>query len=185
MQPNPGTSNCASSQFSMLPLILRRSFQTTKLLKPRLSQPSKPQRRPFHCSTTMSAGAAETDTQAAQVANTTGITPESLKSTLAEKLAAQHVDVMDISGTSRRKSLISYFTNPLFAKIDKRAPSRYKIGGCGQSFQAIIVSAQFEKKNSLARHRLVNSALKTEIAAIHAWTPKCYTPEEWRKRQAE
>jgi stress-induced morphogen len=56
------------------------------------------------------------------------------------------------------------------------------LGGCGQAFQAIIVSPLFEKKNSLARHRLVNSALKTEIAAIHAWTPKCFTPEEWEKR---
>lgn len=54
------------------------------------------------------------------------------------------------------------------------------IGGCGQAFQAVIVSPQFESKNMLARHRLVNSVLKAEIAAIHAWTPKCYTPEQWQ-----
>ena len=59
------------------------------------------------------------------------------------------------------------------------------LGGCGQSFQAMIVSPLFEKKNSLARHRLVNSALKAEIAAIHAWTPKCFTPEEWEKKQSQ
>merc|ERR1712187_756337 len=53
-------------------------------------------------------------------------------------------------------------------------------GGCGQAFMAIIVSPQFESKNMLARHRLVNAALKEEIAAIHAWTPKCYTPEQWQ-----
>ena len=52
-------------------------------------------------------------------------------------------------------------------------------------FQAMIVSPLFEKKNSLARHRLVNSALKVEIAAIHAWTPKCFTPEEWEKKQLQ
>ena len=57
------------------------------------------------------------------------------------------------------------------------------LGGCGQAFNAMIVSQQFEKKTALARHRLVNSALKAEIAAIHAWTPKCFTPEEWRKKQ--
>jgi len=57
--------------------------------------------------------------------------------------------------------------------------------GCGQAFNAIIVSPLFEKKNSLARHRLVNSALKEEIAAIHAWTPKCMTPEEWEKKQTQ
>ena len=58
------------------------------------------------------------------------------------------------------------------------------VGGCGQAFEAMIVSPQFVKKNTLARHRLVNSALKAEIAAIHAWTPKCMTPEEWEKKQA-
>ena len=57
------------------------------------------------------------------------------------------------------------------------------LGGCGQAFEAMIVSPQFSGKGSLARHRLVNSALKEEIAAIHAWTPRCLTPEEWEKRQ--
>ena len=45
-------------------------------------------------------GAAETDVPAAAVANTSGITPSSLKSTLTEKLEAEHVDVEDISGRS-------------------------------------------------------------------------------------
>lgn len=58
-------------------------------------------------------------------------------------------------------------------------------GGCGQAFEAIIVSPLFAKKTSLARHRLVNSALKVEIAAIHAWTPKCFTPEEWQNKKAQ
>jgi stress-induced morphogen len=50
-------------------------------------------------------------------------------------------------------------------------------------YEAIIVSPQFEKKMTLARHRLVNAALKAEIAKIHAWTPKCFTPAEWEKKQ--
>lgn len=45
------------------------------------------------------------------------------------------------------------------------------------------MSPQFEKKNTLARHRLVNAALKDEIAAIHAWSPKCFSVEEWERRQ--
>ncbi|PGH04381.1 hypothetical protein GX51_03540 [Blastomyces parvus] len=91
----------------------------------------------------------------ADTANTSGITAASLKDTLIAKLDAQHVEIEDMSG------------------------------GCGQAFQAIIVSPQFDKKTMLARHRLVNSALKTEIAAIHAWTPKCYTPEQWETVQKE
>lgn len=46
-------------------------------------------------------GAAETDTQAAAVANTSGITTQSLTATLREKLDASHVDINDISGTKK------------------------------------------------------------------------------------
>jgi len=83
------------------------------------------------------------------------LTPSKLKAALTQKLNAPYVAVEDISG------------------------------GCGQSFEAIVVSSEFEKKTALARHRLVNSALKEEIASIHAWTAKCYTPEQWEKMKAE
>lgn len=53
-------------------------------------------------------------------------------------------------------------------------------GGCGQAFAVVIVSSVFEGKNKLVRHRLVNTALKEEIAAIHAFTQKGFTPEEWK-----
>ncbi|CAH2354993.1 bolA-like protein 2 [[Candida] railenensis] len=52
-------------------------------------------------------------------------------------------------------------------------------GGCGQAFAVIIVSPLFKGKNKLMRHRLVNSSLKEEIASIHAFTQKGFTPEEW------
>lgn len=84
-----------------------------------------------------------------------GVKIEELKEKLAVQLEAQYVDIEDLSG------------------------------GCGQAFQAIIVSSRFEKKNMLARHRLVNSVVKNEIAAIHAWTPRCYTPEQWEKLEEE
>ncbi|KAJ5733951.1 hypothetical protein N7493_002737 [Penicillium malachiteum] len=93
----------------------------------------------------------------AAMADTSGVTAESLKLKLTEQLQAQHVEIEDLSVLCA--------------------------GGCGQAFQAVIVSPQFESKNMLARHRLVNSVLKAEIAAIHAWTPKCYTPEQWQALQ--
>lgn len=46
----------------------------------------------------MAAQAAETDAQATEAANTSGITPVSLRLTLTEKLEALYVDVEDISG---------------------------------------------------------------------------------------
>ncbi|OIW26743.1 bola-like protein [Coniochaeta ligniaria NRRL 30616] len=59
-----------------------------------------------------------------------------------------------------------------------------QLGGCGQAFTSLIVSPEFAGKNSLKRHRLVNTALKDEIALIHAWSAKCQTPEEWEKEKA-
>ncbi|OQE24743.1 hypothetical protein PENSTE_c007G09068 [Penicillium steckii] len=89
----------------------------------------------------------------AAMADTSGITTDSLQAKLISQLQADHVEIEDLSG------------------------------GCGQAFQAVIVSQQFAGKTMLARHRLVNAVLKEEIAAIHAWTPKCFTPEQWQAQQ--
>ncbi|KAJ4163976.1 hypothetical protein LMH87_005669 [Akanthomyces muscarius] len=79
------------------------------------------------------------------------ITDASMREIITQRLAAVHVEVADMSG------------------------------GCGQAFTSLIVSPQFQGLNSLKRHRLVNAALKEEIAAIHAWTAKCQTPDEWER----
>ncbi|KAI5303794.1 hypothetical protein KEM56_007177 [Ascosphaera pollenicola] len=83
------------------------------------------------------------------MASTTGVSAAGLKAKLEQALGAEHVQIVDTSG------------------------------GCGQSFAALIVSSAFQGKTLLARHRLVNAALKAEIAEIHAWTPRCLTPEQW------
>lgn len=77
------------------------------------------------------------------------ITADILKEIIQERLEASLVQVEDMSG------------------------------GCGQAFAVIIVSPVFQGKNKLMRHRLVNNKLKEEIAAIHAFTQKVFTPEEW------
>lgn len=56
-------------------------------------------------------------------------------------------------------------------------------GGCGQAYAVIIVSDIFLGKNKLARHRLVNSALKEEIGQIHAFTQKVFTVAEWDEQK--
>ncbi|KAK9368935.1 bola protein [Lipomyces kononenkoae] len=81
-----------------------------------------------------------------------GIASSHIDSIIRDRLNASHVQVDDISG------------------------------GCGQAFEVIIVSPLFVGKNMLMRHRLVNTALKEEISAIHAFTQKDYTPEEWQKK---
>jgi len=83
-----------------------------------------------------------------------GYSEEHLRSKLQEKLAAEHVEVTDVSD------------------------------GCGGKFEVVIVSNQFEGKALLARHRLVNSALEEELKTIHAFSQKTFTPEQWKQKQA-
>ncbi|GAN11465.1 conserved hypothetical protein [Mucor ambiguus] len=84
-----------------------------------------------------------------------GVTADALKAVIIEKLGAQHIEVEDLSA------------------------------GCGQMFEVVIVSPVFEGKRLLARHKLVNEALKEEISKVHAFTQKSYTPEEWEKKKTE
>lgn len=60
-----------------------------------------------------------------------------------------------------------------------------KKGGCGQIFEAVIVSEQFADKTRLMRHRIANTALKEEIACVHAWSQKLFTAAEWEKEVAK
>lgn len=114
------------------------------------------------------------------------ITDESLREAITQRLQATHVEVTDMSGAFC----------PFYPANAPRKPSKFKIaykanhdmihtGGCGQAFTSLIVSPQFVGLNSLKRHRVVNAALKDEIAIIHAWTAKCQTPEEHEKSNAE
>ncbi|KAF9171993.1 X-ray repair cross-complementing protein 6 [Mortierella sp. AD010] len=56
-------------------------------------------------------------------------------------------------------------------------------GGCGQNFEITIVSPLFEGKTTLQKHRLVNEALKDQIALVHAFSQKTLTPEQWKAQQ--
>ncbi|XP_048188486.1 bolA-like protein 2 [Perognathus longimembris pacificus] len=53
---------------------------------------------------------------------------------------------------------------------------------CATSFRVLVVSAKFEGKPLLQRHRLVNECLAKELQCIHAFELKTLTPEQWRKQ---
>jgi len=55
--------------------------------------------------------------------------------------------------------------------------------GCGQNYSIVLVSEIFEGKTTLMRHRLVNELLKDEIAKLHAFSQKTYTPMQWAAQQ--
>ncbi|CAO1628873.1 unnamed protein product [Parajaminaea phylloscopi] len=52
-------------------------------------------------------------------------------------------------------------------------------GGCGQAFDVVIVSPVFQGLPTLKRHRLVNDRLKDQIAQLHAFSQKTYTPAQY------
>jgi stress-induced morphogen len=55
--------------------------------------------------------------------------------------------------------------------------------GGGDHWQLFIVSPAFEGKGLIEQHRMVNDALKEEMAdqRIHALALKTYTPAQWEK----
>ncbi|KIK56196.1 hypothetical protein GYMLUDRAFT_174664 [Collybiopsis luxurians FD-317 M1] len=53
--------------------------------------------------------------------------------------------------------------------------------GCGENYSIILVSEAFEGKNTLARHRFVNDLLKIQIAQMHAFSQKTFTPKQYQE----
>ncbi|PWN40928.1 bola-like protein [Ceraceosorus guamensis] len=58
-------------------------------------------------------------------------------------------------------------------------------GGCGQAYDVIIVSPIFEGLATLKRHRLVNDLLKDQIAELHAFSQKTFTPKQYEEQGAK
>lgn len=54
---------------------------------------------------------------------------------------------------------------------------------CATSFRVLVVSAKFEGKPLLQRHRLVNECLAEELPHIHAFEQKTLTPEQWTRER--
>lgn len=54
--------------------------------------------------------------------------------------------------------------------------------GAGDHFEALIVTPQFDGKNTIMRHRLVYQALGEAMKEkIHALTLTTLSPREWKK----
>lgn len=77
-----------------------------------------------------------------------------LREKLQRDLEAEHVEVLDTT------------------------PDR-----CATSFRVLVVSAKFEGKPLLQRHRLVNECLAAELPHIHAFEQKTLTPEQWTRER--
>ena len=63
---------------------------------------------------------------------------------------------------------------------------RIEVQGDGAHFEAVIVSSEFQGKNTLARHRAVYTALGDKMKeAIHALSMKTLTPVEAEQNTGE
>ncbi|KAF3908102.1 hypothetical protein ABW21_db0207158 [Orbilia brochopaga] len=149
------------------------------------------------------------------MADSSGVTAESLEQTIREKLGATYVQVVDNSGglaiwafATYHATRMKYLAGRAYHYLHQSKAYRYRHrhitilastcsivdamhAGSVHSFRPTIYtdyfifyrSPQFEGKTSLAKSRLVNTTLKEEIAKIHAWSNKTYTPAQWEKIQ--
>ena len=54
-------------------------------------------------------------------------------------------------------------------------------GGCGSSFNIVIVTDKFDGVALLDRHRMIHTALGDHMPSIHALQLKCYTPDVYAR----
>ena len=75
---------------------------------------------------------------------------------------------------------------PVYAQmIEQNIPgATATVTGDGSKFEAIVISAAFEGKSLVAKHKMVYAALDAQLktGAIHALSVKAFTPEEWDMR---
>ncbi|KAL0478962.1 hypothetical protein AKO1_007852 [Acrasis kona] len=55
-------------------------------------------------------------------------------------------------------------------------------GGCGQSFNILVISESFKGLSELKRNRLVHAALKQQLKTVHALILNCFTEEEFKEK---
>lgn len=58
-------------------------------------------------------------------------------------------------------------------------------GGCGQFFHVLVVSDAFEGKSQVARHRMVQTAIKSSIQGMHGITLRTLTGKQYRELQGQ
>ncbi|MDJ0738191.1 MAG: BolA/IbaG family iron-sulfur metabolism protein [Gammaproteobacteria bacterium] len=69
---------------------------------------------------------------------------------------------------------------PLHLEVDNESHMHNVPEGSESHFRVVVVSAQFDGKALLQRHRAVNGVLAEQLAGgIHALALHTMTPEEW------
>lgn len=74
--------------------------------------------------------------------------------------------------------------HPDYLKVVNESNMHNVPPGSESHFKISIVSNEFEGKNLLAQHRMINAILALELQQdIHALALHTYTPEQWQEAQ--
>ncbi|VAX05699.1 Cell division protein BolA [hydrothermal vent metagenome] len=76
--------------------------------------------------------------------------------------------------------------NPSYMEVINESDNHNVPPGSESHFKLVLVSAEFDGKSLLARHRLINSLLEYELQhGVHALAMHTYTKSEWDDLQTE
>ena len=71
---------------------------------------------------------------------------------------------------------------PVHLVVENESHNHSVKPGSETHFKVVIVSAAFDGKDRIARHRLLHKVLAEELAAgLHALTSSMFSPAEWSK----
>ena len=92
------------------------------------------------------------------------------------------------AATARQQSIESALQQgfaPTELRVTNESGNHSVAPGSQTHFRVLVVSAQFEGRNRVARHRAVNKALAAEFEqGLHALAIDAWTPTEWAERGA-
>lgn len=88
-----------------------------------------------------------------------------------------------MSRAQRMYNALTLALTPEALSVDNESMNHSVPLGSETHFKIVAVASHFNTLTRVARHRLVNTLLKTEFSTgLHALSLFLYTPDEWRKQ---
>jgi len=88
-----------------------------------------------------------------------------------------------MSTQARIESKLAAALHPTFLEVVNESHKHSVPPGSESHFKVTVVSEEFNDRQLVARHRLVNKALAEELAgSVHALALHTLTPQEWTLR---
>ena len=89
-----------------------------------------------------------------------------------------------MSRAQRMYDALTLALTPDSLSVDNESMNHNVPAGSETHFKIVAVASHFNTLTRVARHRLVNTLLKTEFSTgLHALSLFLYTPDEWREQK--